>query len=239
MRRQIVFFTDLNTRQDTHLGRKGPEHPAVSEWWLKRRFELWHQTAWKSIRNQNVTDWRYVIRCHPDAEKITNELFAGLKDKRLIVSYIYTEQEKRVIQDLAELANGRELVMIRLDSDDMYHPTVAAEVLTTQRNYCWFYWHQGYALEYRSGVLYRYNVRRLGPFFAHRYTDVGAFAEKKTLSEPDHSKILRSRSPIRLSDNKFIVGLTGMNTTTTVRMKHVFDRLPMDAAKHILKGFKL
>lgn len=234
MKSFVVFFTDFNTRQDTHLGPKGPKHPAVSGTWLTKRFLLWKETCWKSIQRQTSPNWMYVMRCHSDAKRITDSLFSEIRDNRFILSYIYTGQEIIIIDRLSKLAES--LYMVRIDSDDMYHEDVAAELYREKRNNLWFYWKRGYALNYVNKDLYAYDVRHCGPFFAHKYLDLKAFSLKKSLSEMNHSQI-KKKCPVKMQDGKFIVGLTDMNTTTRIGLKNIGGLVPAHGYYQALKGF--
>jgi hypothetical protein len=227
---KVLFWTDFNTRLDSHLGPKNSKHPALCETWLVPRFQLWKDTCWASILRQTRKDWIYVIRCHPQAEAITRRLFARVKDPRFHITHMRASEEHAIILGLA---NRLPVYTVRLDSDDMYHPAVCAEIAAETRNYLWFYWKHGYAYNHETDELYTYDTRKVGPFFAHKYIDKDAFIDKAALTEPGHDQILK-KAPVQMKAGRFMVGLSRMNTTTNIGLKHVGPPVTGAMRAHVL-----
>lgn len=229
----VVFFTDLNTRMDTHIGKKGPEHPSQQKGWISKRAALWRRCQWTMAQRQTDSDWMYVMRCHPKAKKITDGIFRNITDKRFYLSYINTQQEIDVIKRISEL--GRPVICIRCDSDDMYHKDAIRDVLTDERDLLWWCWKRGYAYQFNTGALFRYNTIGVGPFFAHKFKDPVEFGKLTTFTHPQHT-LIKKKCPGILPHGRFIVGI-GMNSSTHMGNKHIGARFRPKQASRILKDF--
>ena len=203
--KQVVFWTSLNRahfQDDTN-----PE-------WIKSRFELWTKTALKSILRQTHKDFIYLICCNKDTRHIIDPLMATITDKRVFVQYLDTPEAVDRIKAISKMAD--EIITIRLDSDDMYDERVAEEIVNHPVDMEWYFWKYGYGLRYQTFHMFNYDCGGSGPFFAHRYFDSKEFGEKTTMNEPSHVTI-KNHPHVMIEENRFIVGVTNMNTTTNLR----------------------
>jgi hypothetical protein len=145
---------------------------------------------------------------------------------------------------MKQIANGmEEVINVRIDSDDMYHPEAIGELagaLSTSRNN-WFQWQNGYGYRYKEashGSLKEYKPKhKSGPFFAHRYKKNDWLA-KKIIMECQHQTVA-SKNPCVLSDGKVLVGIHENTSSTTINTG-CFRRTIKDQRKRsILKEFGL
>jgi hypothetical protein len=214
---------------------KSKPHPAITETWIKRRFELWKRTAWKSIKNQTYDDFVYVVCCSHLAEDITSSVFKEIADPRVYVAHGSLPPIRAKIK---EWSSGMdEIVTLRLDSDDMYHPRAAQDVMEYKGGREWMIFKRGYGYDMASGSMYAYDTRRSGPFFAHRW-DAGVFSARPGIGEIGHHRVW-AHKPAILPKFRFVVNVTGMNTSTRVGMKNFLFQIGGKSAVQAKKVFGL
>lgn len=231
-----LFYTSFNRAMFHNLRDGDNLHPSLRRPWIYYRFRLWRKYVWSSILRQTDRDWMYVVCCHGDARKITQPLFSSIKDSRLVVTHSLLEE-----QAFIKSVKGDEVYLIRLDSDDMYHPFTLAE-LRKAPVHEWYYWQNGYIYIMRpdtvvseNGKMWLYDCIKCGPFFAHRYTPRN-WRKKTGITEPSHGKILQ-HNPYRMPDGRFVVGINDHNTSTRIRSRNTGEKLFGDRKWKILEEF--
>lgn len=213
---QVVFWTPFNRALfRATMPDKAPVHPTYTGEWNAARYKIWKNTALRSIQAQTFQDFTYLFCCNPETEPILNDLW-DVKDKRVVLQFSGTDRAQAVLKRLNDVAKN--IITIRLDSDDLYHPEVAEECVACRSIAEWMVFKSGYAFRESSGHMWNYDVGGSGPFFAHSYKD-NQFI-KKEMNEFSHAKI-KGFQHTTMSTGKFIVSITGMNTTTFSTNTHI------------------
>lgn len=239
-KRKIVIFTGFNRAKFPKLGREAVNHKTLTEEWIRYRFNIWKQYTWQSILNQDFYDWVYCFCCDPASQEFVDRYFGQIKDKRFFVTYSETKRARQLMKVLA--SGNDEMVNVRIDSDDMYHPRAIGELNYALDDYGndWFQWSKGFAFQYDNpnGKLKQYHPGHgSGPFFAHRYR-TSDWLSTGIIKECQHQWV-RKNNPVKLSNGRIIVGIHGGNTGTFWRTG-CFKREIKGERKHqILKEFCL
>lgn len=234
---KILFWTPYNRARfkECHKDKSKP-HPALTEKWIVPRFKIWKETCLMSILNQSYENFKYYFCCDPLTKDIIDPLFSEIKDPRVILQYSGTDEARKRIHDIG--SSGEQIISIRLDSDDMYHKDAVSELITEGRVQQWFAWVEGYGFNYKTRKLYHYKCHNIGPFFAHRYIYPNEFKKKPMVTEIAHD-LIKQKNPKILSVGKFIVGITGMNTTSRERSKLFYEEILGNEKSQILKDYGL
>lgn len=225
-----VFWTSFNA----WVAPQWKDNSPVGREWIMRRFMIWKQFAWPSIKRQDVQDFVYVVSCNANSRDIVQPLFNSVDDKRLMVSYTGTKQERQVIAKISKMSP--KIAYARLDSDDMYHPKVS-RLITIQRDSVeWFCFREGYGYDWKNSKMYTYRCgKHGGPFFGKIYRN--NFHLKKAMRTVNH-EVVGEMCPRILSNGMFIVGVTGHNTTTVVRSKFFKRKLSQRCADKVKEEFR-
>jgi hypothetical protein len=208
-----VFWTGFNRAKFNE--EPGKVHCTLTADWNQKRFEHWKRFTWPSIQNQSVQEWRYFVCCDPATRDIVEPLFQQIDDPRLIVDFMGTPESEVRIEEFRK--TWRQIVTMRIDSDDMYHPDAALAVkkyLQHHKQVDWVAFKQGYGVVIPNWKLFHYDTRTIGPFFAHRHR--GTFGEGGIVNEPAH-KSVKKRNPDILEPGMFMVMVHDTNTTTMAR----------------------
>lgn len=236
MRVKILFWSAFNRwlANKKRFERIGQTHPALTPKWIHYRHQLWRVTALHSIQNQTKSDWDYAIGCNEQTANLTRTLFGNIPQ----VKALHSKHESQAW--LNRVLSGYDTaIVIRIDSDDMYHPDVAQEVYdNAQRpdaNY--MMWRHGYGRDIRTGKLYNYNTIKSGPFFTHRYP-ASFLLDRGTMGEPHHHIIWR-KNPVLLSPGKFIVTLHDFNLSSKTGMKNIRDEIAGCRKHDILQQYRI
>ena len=232
---RLIFWTPFNRAMFPQIHRNKKDiHPSLTESWILPRFRIWDKLTWHSIQNQSFSDWRYVVCCHEKSRDITDGLFSTIKDKRLIVCY--TNEEKKWVN---EIGRGQDrIVSVRVDSDDMYHPQAAAEVLSyAEFGHQYVSFRYGYAMEYATGRMFNYDCGGTGPFFGHIRGNRD-WGRCRGINDINHVQIAKYH-PLIVPQRRFIVGLTRMNTSTSMGIKNVGRELIGENAAYARQMFNL
>lgn len=234
--RRLVIWTSFNRAMFPNIHKdKTKPHPTLTEGWLRKRFSLWERTAWKSIKAQTYTDFVYVVCCSHLAEPITTRLFGGIKDPRL---YLAHGSARSVRGKMKQLAEGMdEVITLRLDSDDMYHPQAAQDVMDYRGPKEWMIFKRGYGYDMATGRLFAYDTKRSGPFFAHRW-DGEEWGNRPGVGEIGHHRVWQHK-PAILPKFRFVVNITGMNTSTRVTARNFLFEIGGKSAVQARKVFGL
>jgi len=242
MKRKIVIYSGFNRAMLPQVGYNSSGiHNSLTKKWIKPRFEVWKKFTWQSIINQTYTNWVYCICCHPDksAKAITDELFSCIVDPRFRLVYSETDQETFIMKDISK--GFDEIVNVRVDSDDMYHPKAIQELSTVlaQTDSEWFLWRKGYCYQYGDrGKMKTYEPNVSGPFFAKRYSRAEWIQNGIIAIRMQHQKV-RKLKPYIMLNNRILVGITGKNTTTLFRYACFKRKIYEPEKTKILKEFKI
>ncbi len=193
---RVVFWSWLNA-----WGNK-------DEAWVRGRFDLWKRTALRSVLAQSKSDWRYVLVCGRQHAAVTRGLRTEIEDSR--VSLVHAGAEERAWR--SRLPSSRLYVAARLDSDDLYDPSVAAELArAARRKGTWLRYVRGFAWSAAEGRLFRWR-QPTSPFYA-QVEEGYSFRKAMRADRPRHnSQVLAAAGG--LSSDKFVVTLHGHNTST-------------------------
>lgn len=221
VKRQVIVWTTFNSWLPHAARYIGVVHPALRQEWIIKRFETWKQTALQSLFRQSHKDWKYVVRCHAQSKALCSRLFSGI-DKR--VSAIYCPcNEVSIIKQL--VGDADEVLMVRLDSDDCYHPMALQQAIewaeSSDRLYA--YWARGYAYNTTNKNIWKYETKSSGPFFVHRWK-VADLLKYGRLQDPlRHCKIKWQRSS-ELPYRRFCVNVNhGQNDSTRPHRKRFVE----------------
>ena len=234
MKVKVLFWTGFNrwlaNRQKYE--KRGVSHPALNPRWIRQRFNIWKATAYKSMVAQTFTDWDCAIGCNAQTEQITRQAFAGIPKVEALHS---TEQTRRWLERV--LKDYDTALVVRLDSDDMYHSSAAEEAADMAEGSEYLYWRYGYGRQMRGNIIYLYDTKKSGPFFAHRY-ETEKLIERGTMGEPHHHLIIYKR-PMALSSGKFMVNIHNLNLSTHTGMSHFGKQLNPFERGTVLRNFGL
>lgn len=214
MKRQIVIFTGFNRAYFKQAGEKDGVPSCLTEDWIQKRSQIWFNYTWQSILNQTYKDWVYCLCCNPGAKAITDKYFGKIKDKRFFLVYSETSQEEKIKEIIAQ--GKDEIINVRIDSDDMYHPKAIEELDNSLNTYYyeWFLWQEGFGYQYHTDRLRRYRPGHgSGPFFAHRYRNVKLWLPS-VIKECQHQTVVKKHGVFIMPKDRIIVGINPGNTTT-------------------------
>lgn len=198
--RKLIFFSMFNTWGD----RERVGSPA----WTAYRFRFWQAHTLPSILGQADVSFEYWMLCADDLRHLTDPLFAEVDDPRVRVLTIDACTER--LRALGADPSIGEVRMVRIDSDDLYDPSVGRRVLEATARKPYLQLNRGYALSLASRRLFHWDVRS-SPFHVRVYSP----EELRTLerwSTPDHSTVRRQAS--ELSGRWFMVLEHEQNTST-------------------------
>ena len=140
-----------------------------------------------------------------------------------------------------------QIITMRLDSDDMYHPKAGQYIMEDDSGSAWYYFKEGYGFRFSTKHMWRYATVGVGPFFAHRYLNTKDFAKKAMVIEPPHTEIAKhnpnteiaKHNPKATPENMFLVGITGQNTTTNIKQHCFRQKIYKPEKDMILQDFNL
>ena len=230
---RIIFWSLFNRwlPNQRRYERRGIVHPALTQRWIRQRFNVWKATAYRSFANQTAENVVYGIGCRYAASQITRQLFSGIAG----VTALHSNDEAAIW--LKSILEGYEdALVIRLDSDDMYAPTVAEEAMSApERQY--IMWKRGYLRVMSNNRLFVYDARKSGPFFAHRYK-ADVLINRGTMAEPHHH-LIHNRKPFIMDSGRFIVNIHSLNLSSRAGMKGVEREITGKQRVDIFRRFKL
>lgn len=234
MKRKVCVFTGFNKNRFNEIG-KHAIHKSLREDWISCRYDIWRRYTWKSVLNQTHKSWVYFMCCDPLARDITNKYFKRIKDSRFIISYKDT-----AIKDMLMVSHGYdEMINLRIDSDDYFHPTIIEELINSLTdNIDWYVWMNGYAYRYGSNSMKKYKPRHTGPFFAHKYRKKERWLKNQCFNEGQHH-LIKMKKHKRLSDGKVIVGIHEFNSSTWFSSSCFKEYVSRSNKEKILKEFKI
>jgi hypothetical protein len=186
-------------------------HPWLTERrtpaWIEYRFRHWLAYTLPSILGQDEADFRYWLVCDPEGRALTEPLRASIRDDR--VELVYADECPARFQ---RLPGAERHLLARLDSDDMYHPSVAGKLLSRRARTEFLQFNDGYACDLRSGAMREWKSHS-SPFYCHVYGD--DLRRRSAWEEPDHTTV-RPWATV-LGGGHFLVALHDRNTSSVLR----------------------
>jgi glycosyltransferase involved in cell wall biosynthesis/predicted O-methyltransferase YrrM len=195
--------------------------------WIEHRFRHWLSFTLPSILQQDHDELLYWLVCDPAARRLTEPLQACIRDAR--VRLVYADACPEL---LGRLPKRDRYLVTRIDSDDLYHPSVASTLARQPTSAEFFQFNNGYACNLDTGELRRWDSNS-SPFYCHVYGQ-----ELRSLaawSEPNHTTV-RQRAAV-LGPGQFLVALHQQNTSSSIRLGG--SRLTGRAAASALGSFGL
>ena len=236
--KQIIVYTPFNRNI---IGRYHKDKQPLEDGWVRYRFGIWQKYTLQSILKQSYKNWKYFVLCNFKTKKTIDSLFSKIQDKRIFIVYHKTDEEQKIMNKVSKDCD--EMVNVRLDSDDMYHPSALKDLNNAINKFDaeWYQWENGYGYRYdnspMSGELSVYHAHS-GPFFAHKYKTKD-WLSLKTISEPQHQTIAK-RGAVKLNDKRVLVGIHGNNTSTRLTISCFRKKITsLEEKKKILSGFKI
>ena len=207
---QIIICSGFNNTTRPLRGKEfGIERP-ISKEWMKFRHNIWENYTWESLMNQSDKDWVYVIKCSPKRNVLAKRLFGNI-DERIEITF--SEEEERKI-----LRRYNEVLLIRIDSDDMYRFDAISEYRKAANSSVqeFFLCKHGYIHEQKpGGELAKYDPKHSSPFHARR---INGQTHEKCGIGMQHRKIGRGFH-FSMPSNLFVVGVNGQNTSSRMQIK--------------------
>jgi hypothetical protein len=203
----------------------GPRRKSVE--WVERRFRHWQAFTLASVLGQTEGEFRYWLVCDPANRAVTEPLRERVRDER--VRLVYTDEWPRLLR---ELPRAKRYLLARLDSDDLYHPGVAAEVLAVPAGAEFLQFNRGYACDLRSGEV-RDWVARSSPFYCRVH---GEEVRRLARWEVTNHTTVRPRARV-LRPGSFLVMFHGHNTSSRIELGA--GPLAGEPARRVLRSFGL
>ena len=210
--------------------------------WINYRFAYWNRYTKNSLLNQNNPNWEYWLIVNNDTIDILGDgvLDEIEEDERIKVVH----RDDQLVAFEQTSGNYDFYMVLRLDSDDMYHKDVTDEMMTVELSddeglYRYIQYTHGYVYKPRNKKLKEWwRSHMTPPFFAMIYT--GETWESKILNEDGelfdggHEQVREHKRKL-LGPGKFCVGIHDLNMVTTVgKRTEIVDE---DKKKNILINF--
>ena len=198
--RKIIFWSFFNV-----MRKKPLPHVATPEW-NEHRFRIWRYYTCASILQQTLPSFEYWFICDDSLQALSEPFRSLLPDPR--VKLVFHSQ---LVSLARALADHPTVIFARIDSDDMYHPTVAEVLASAPISEPFFQFNRGYFLDIHNGRLHDWTSVS-SPFFARIYRG----DELRTLEAfetPVHHDV-RHRARV-LGRGMFMVLFHGKNTSTS------------------------
>jgi hypothetical protein len=195
--------------------------------WIEYRFRHWLAYTLPSILAQHEADFRYWLICDPARRELTEPLRAAIRDDRVLL--VYADECASMLR---RLPHRKRNLVARIDSDDLYHPAVAGDLLTRRHTNRFLQFNEGYACDVRTGNLRRWTSRS-SPFYCQVYGD--ELRLRRRWGEPNHTTVRRQATVLR--PGRVLVTLHDENTSSSIRV----DTAPIAPARRraVLERFGL
>lgn len=180
MNKQIIFWTKLGNQKRwkrqkfaNFYGKDGT-HPTLTKAWLEYRLRLWRHTALPSILNQTETDFQYWVLSDPrNDERFNNIIPFNTLDPRIKIIRSTQDWCDETTDQIGPLIDQTvdKWYLIRLDSDDVYHPLMLEELLEadkSRKDIVYYIINCGYAFDIRKKKLKSHDANN-AYFGAHIY----------------------------------------------------------------------
>ena len=210
--------------------------------WVNYRYDYWCRYTLNSILNQTNLNWEYWLIVTDDTIKILGEdrLADIIKDKRIKIVH----RDNQIVAFKEAQGDYDFYMVLRLDSDDMYHKDVtdemmSVEVLDSDGLYRYVQYLEGYVYKSRNKKLKEWWRKHMTPpFFAMIYPkeiwDSKINNSDGELFDGGHEQVKLHKRKF-LDKGKFCVGVHDLNMVTTIgKRKEITDE---EEKKLILKDF--
>ena len=229
MKKKIVVVIGLNTLAFNDR--------RFNEDWLRYRIGIFMKYTRKTIENQTYQDFLTVVVYEPESEQIINNILKEYSN--LPKNIIFTKNSSIPINDY--IKDGDEVLAVRLDSDDMYHPTYFERLINynhkegTQAIIS----QDGYAYDTSSNRLTTYH-HQSPPFYALVYSVKDFMSGVRYRVEGGHVGIINLKYEIIKGDN-FCVILHGKNNGTNFYIASKFGKeiVNQKHMKSVLQQFNI
>jgi predicted O-methyltransferase YrrM len=198
-----------------------------TEPWLEYRFRHWLAFTLPSVLGQDVGDFRYWLVCDPSNRQTTERFAACIRDER--VRLVYADDCR---SRLRRLPRCDRYLVTRLDSDDLYHPSVGSNLVGRLAKAEFFQFNHGFAVDFGAAEVRAWRSPS-SPFYCHVYGD--ELRSLDSWAEPNHTTV-SPRAKV-LGPGHFLIALHGENTTSSIHLG--VGRFADSRARQILGSFGL
>jgi len=222
---QIIISTGFNNGNRPDRGQVfGIDRPLSIDF-IQYRYGIWKDYTLKSMLNQKDTDWIWAIKLHQKTKKLTKGFFSKW-DERIIECY-GEEQQKAVLRRYDDV------LIIRLDSDDLYRNDAVKlyRKAATKNNNEFFLCMEGFMYDIDNNTMARYDPSTSTPFHARR---VHGQTHPKMGINMQHRRI-KFNKPYIMDKNLYIVTVHNQNTSS--RMQLATGDVEQRKCSRILKNF--
>jgi len=233
--RKIIYTTGFKAP----VNKLGLEKAAA---WIDYRYAFWRRYTLNSLLNQANPNWEYWLIVNDATLEIFGyeRLYEILEYDRIRI----VPRDNQINAFIGAQGDYDFYMVLRLDSDDMYHKDVTDEMMSVELSdseglYRYVQYTHGYVYKPRNGKLKEWWRRHMTPpFFAMVYPRE-VWNSKVTNSDGElfdggHEQV-KSHKRKLLGPGKFCVGIQDMNMVTTIgKRTEVIDE---DEKKRILKDF--
>ena len=210
--------------------------------WVNYRYAFWYRYTRNSILNQTNSDWEYWLIVNNDSVDILGEerIKEITEDSRIKIVY----RQHQLAAFISAQGNYDYYMVLRLDSDDMYHKDVTDEMMVVPVSdsdglYRYVQYLRGYVYKPRNKKLKNWWRQHMSPpFFAMIYPkdvwDSKIENMDGDLFDGGHEQGRIHRRNL-LDDGRFCVGIQDLNMVTTIgKRSEITDE---EEKKRILADF--
>lgn len=222
-----------------------------SKWWTARR-KMLKEYVIPSVLNIELgddkeTDLDMIALFDESNKKLSYSTRKLLEENGFVVEFNRDDSIRKLYQ-------GEDfdfLVLIHLDSDDMYHENILTSIMAVEPSRgMMMFCEDGYMLDVKNGDLYRFvsGENGPGPYFAGVYTRASLQNEDNWYKYRQRFKLHKLHFELRQCPNKVVLPsglfcgtIHGANTTRSLKNKNtakrIGDKIEPKAAEEILKSF--
>lgn len=221
-----IVWTDFNRWK---AGKKKTAHFTENPLWIAYRMTLLRHYCVKSVGRQK--DWPphsvpHVVLCNPRTKSAVVEYAKVFEHQPM---FLFGKAEEEAF--LARTVHGDDWVaLIRIDSDDMYHPSAIADFLKygdgellRGRFPRYAYFRLGYAYNYKTRQMRTYDTHCVGPFFCHYWKGEDLLKFGRIGDPLRHHQI---RDAKLIGGRRFVVGMHAENTSSGMCSRFTGVRIP-------------
>lgn len=209
--KKVIFHIGFNTFEfDFVFINKNLEPQRLKKEWIDYRMDVFMKHTYKSLRNQTNQSFTAVINYVKSSENLVFEALS--KYPKLAENIIFTCEGNKVIKNL--ISDYEYLYMVRLDSDDMYHPSFVQQLIDFNDN-------SVQCIINQEGYVYDINSDKLGlwyspspPFYTLVYNAEEYLNGYRHKIEGGHLGAINLEHKV-LQKGNFMVIIHGGNTSTT------------------------
>ncbi len=227
----LIINMNFNVLMKAH-----PEVPRLSKEWMEYRMNIFMKYTCNSLINQTNQNFSAVIQYDELSENDINELL--LKYPKLPNNIIFTTNTRKWIKE--NIKDYKYLYLVRLDCDDMYHPTFIQQLIDIK------YYDGLECIINQEGYIYDTINDRLGiwyhespPFYTLVYKVEDYLNKKFYRLNHGHAGAIQLKHII-LNNRNYVVTAHGENTLTHFERRFNRERIEDEDLKNdILREFKI